>query len=105
MGKCSPRGLQSCKKGCMRSRLELYSPGLVPSRWCSSATHLPAGAEGCKAGGKRCECPQHFAQKAGKIQNRAKTKTNRGKLTLSEIAGFFPIKDKEQTDLEFNSQA
>lgn len=48
-----------------------------------------------------CECTQRFLKNKDEMQHK-NTHNNTGKqLTLSENTGFFPVKDKQQTGLEF----
>lgn len=76
LGKCSPRGLQSWEKGGVRNELSRVSTA-HPACPHTDAPYLPAGAKGCKTGGKRCECPQHFSKNKDKTQSETKVKTNK----------------------------
>lgn len=92
------------EKGWMRNKLESYSTHPVPTHRYPESLTFPLGPRAARQEGRYVSILGTFHRTKTRHKTEKKqTKQNRRKLTLSEIAGFFPVNDKQQISLECNS--
>lgn len=92
------------RKGWMRNKLESFSTCPVATHRYPESLTFPLGPRAARQEGRQVSILGTFHRAEGRYKTEQKqTKQNKRKLTLSEIAGFFPVNYKQQISLAYNS--